>query len=175
MPIANIRDLLRIDARDRPLSEIFWTALSERRGGLELDGAAKGRDRSFGHEPALVARCCSPAKLLGFPKLVGPPRCNDAWRCHQCDWHSQGGRAAMASCRTGEQRRPVSSRVNRASARARCVGATRYFASYRPRLRRTSARACSHVALSPGGYWSWRTQHLNLDAASVLRLLKEPP
>jgi hypothetical protein len=58
---------------------------------------------TFGHEPALVACCCSPAKLLGFPKLVGTPRCNDARRCHQCDWHGQGGRAAMASCRTSEQ------------------------------------------------------------------------
>jgi hypothetical protein len=28
------------------------------------------------HEPALVARTCTPAKLLGCPKFVGTPRCN---------------------------------------------------------------------------------------------------
>ena len=63
-------------------SDIFWTALSERRGGLELREATKPEADTFGHEPALVARCCSPAKLLGFRKLVGTPRCNDARRCH---------------------------------------------------------------------------------------------
>ena len=46
----------------------------------------KPETNTFGHEPALVARCCSSARLLGFPKWVGTPRCNDAWRCHQCDW-----------------------------------------------------------------------------------------
>src|SRR5438270_12646579 len=65
--------------------EIFWTPLSERQAGLELRGAAKPDADTFGHESALVARCCSPAKLLGFRKLVGTPRCNDARRCHQCD------------------------------------------------------------------------------------------
>ena len=90
-----------------PSSEIFWTALSERRVRLELGGATKPETDTFGHEPALVARCCSPAKLLGFPKLVGIPRCNDARRRHQCDWHSQGGPAAMASCRTSGQLRRV--------------------------------------------------------------------
>jgi hypothetical protein len=102
-------------------SEIFWTALSERRRGLELGGAAKPEKDTFGHEPALVARCCSPAKLLGFPKLVGIRRCNDSRRRHQRDRHSQGGRAAMASCRISEQLRPIS-RLNRASAWARSVG-----------------------------------------------------
>jgi hypothetical protein len=87
-------------------SEIFWTALSERRGGLELPGGSQRQTNC--HEPAVVARCCSPAKLLGFPKLVGTPRCNDARRCDQCDWHSQGGRPAMASCRTSGQLRRVS-------------------------------------------------------------------
>jgi hypothetical protein len=96
------------DACSGARSEIFWTALSERPGGLELRGAAKSETDTFGHEPALVARCCSPAKLLSFPKLVGTPRCNDARRCHQCDWLGQGGRAAMASCRTSEQLRRVS-------------------------------------------------------------------
>jgi hypothetical protein len=76
--------------------------LSERRGGLELGRRTKPGTDTFGHEPALVARYCSPAKLLGFPKLVGTPRCNDARRCHKCDWHSQGRRAAMAWCRTSE-------------------------------------------------------------------------
>jgi hypothetical protein len=87
-------------------SEIFWTALSERRGGLELSRGRSQRRDSFGHEPALVARCRSPAKLLlGFPKFVGIPRCNDYRRCHSCCWHSQGGPATLASCRTSEQLR----------------------------------------------------------------------
>jgi hypothetical protein len=59
------------------------------------------RDRD--HESALVARCCSPAKLLSFPKLAGTPQCNDARRCHQSNWHSPGGRPAMAPCRTNGQ------------------------------------------------------------------------
>src|SRR5215471_16484322 len=64
------------------------------------------------HEPALVARCCSPAKLLGFPKLVGTPRCNDPRRGHQCDWLSQGGRVAIASLnrRTAPSGKPIHSR-----------------------------------------------------------------
>jgi hypothetical protein len=49
---------------------------------------------TLGHEPALVARTCSPAKLLGFLKFVGTPRCNDSRRCHPCGWHSQGASAA---------------------------------------------------------------------------------
>ena len=66
----------------------------------------EGRDDTFGHEPASVARCCSPAKLLlGFPKFVGIPRCNDHRRCHPCCGHSQGGPAAMAPSRTSEQLR----------------------------------------------------------------------
>jgi len=89
-------------------SEIFWTALSERRGGLELSRGRSQRRDSFGHEPALVARCRSPAKLLlGFPKFVGIPRCVDHRRCHPCCWHSQGGPAAMAPSRTSEQLRRV--------------------------------------------------------------------
>ena len=71
----------------------------------------QARDRH--REPALVARCCSAAELLGFPKLVGTPRCNDARRGHQCDWHGQGGQAAMASCRTSEQLRRVSRLTSR--------------------------------------------------------------
>ena len=86
-------------------SEIF-TALSERRGGLELSRRRSQRQDSFGHEPALVARSRSAAKLLlGFFKFVGIPRCNDHRRCHPCCWHSQGGPAALASCRTSEQLR----------------------------------------------------------------------
>src|SRR5262245_12012532 len=50
----------------------------------------------FGHEPALVARTCSPAKLLGFPKFVGTPRCSDARRCHPCAWRNQGSLANVA-------------------------------------------------------------------------------
>jgi hypothetical protein len=89
-------------------SEIFLDGVVRTTSRLELDGAAKPETDTFGHEPALVARCCSPAKLLGFAKLVGTPRCSDARRCHQCDWHSQGGPAAMASCRTSEQLHRVS-------------------------------------------------------------------
>jgi hypothetical protein len=64
--------------------------LSERRGGLKFGWAAKPETDALGHEPALVARNCTPAKLLGFLKLVGTPRYNDARRCHPCPWHSQG-------------------------------------------------------------------------------------
>ena len=88
------------------MRQIFWTALSERRGGLELSRGRSQRQDSFGHEPALVARSRSAAKLLlGFFKFVGIPRCNDHRRCHPCCWHSQGGPAALASCRTSEQLR----------------------------------------------------------------------
>ena len=113
--------LLFTGARDKPprssvpcratlcnLPTIFWTALSERRRALELGGGPKPETDTFGHEPALVARGCSPAKLLDFPKLVGTPRRNDARRCHQCDWHSQGGRPAIASCPISEPLRGVS-------------------------------------------------------------------
>jgi hypothetical protein len=88
-----------------PVVKFFWTALSERQGGLEFSWAAKPETDAFGHEPALVARTCSPAKLLGFLKLVGTPWCNDARRCHLCPWHSQGVLAAMAWRRTSEQPR----------------------------------------------------------------------
>src|SRR5262249_32874417 len=42
--------------------------------------AAKPETGTFGHEPALIARTCSPAKLLGFLKFVGAPRFSDARR-----------------------------------------------------------------------------------------------
>jgi len=51
--------------------QIFWTALSERRGELEFGWRAKPETDTFGHEPALVARTPTPAKLLGFVKFVG--------------------------------------------------------------------------------------------------------
>src|SRR5262249_62358051 len=47
----------------------------------------------FGHERALVARTCSPAKLPGLVKFGGTPRCNDARRCHPFAWHSQAAPA----------------------------------------------------------------------------------
>jgi len=74
----------------------FLDTLSERRGGLEFGRAAKPETDTFGHEPALVARTCSPAKLLGFPKFVGAPRCSDARRCHPCAWRHRGALVAMA-------------------------------------------------------------------------------
>src|SRR5262249_25581943 len=86
---------------------IFWTALFERQGGLEFSWAAKPETDTFDHEPALVARTCSPAKLLGFPKFVGTPRCSDARRCHPCAWRNQGLLAAMAERRTSKQPRGV--------------------------------------------------------------------
>ena len=66
------------------------------RGRIRLGGEA--RDRLIcGHETALVARTCSPAKLLGSLKFVGAHRCNDARRCHPRGWYSQGALAAMTS------------------------------------------------------------------------------
>jgi hypothetical protein len=88
--------------------QIFWTALSERQGGLEFSWAAKPRTDTFGHESALVARTCSPAKLLGLLKFVRTPRCNDTRRCHPCPCHRPDALAAMALRRTSEQRRRVS-------------------------------------------------------------------
>ena len=87
--------------------EFYRTALSERRGGLEFGWEAKPETDTFGHEPALVARTCSPAKLLGLLKFVGTPRYNDARRCHPFAWHSQAAPAAMAYRRTSEQPRRV--------------------------------------------------------------------
>ena len=57
------------------------------------------RDRHIGHEPPLVARSCSPAKLLGSVSVVGTPRCLDAWRSHSRGWHSQRAPAAMPAGR----------------------------------------------------------------------------
>ena len=85
----------------------FLDSVAQRQGGLEFSWAAKPETDTFGHEPALVARTCSPANLLGFLKFVGTPRCNDARRCHPCPWHSQGALAAMAWRRTSEQPRRV--------------------------------------------------------------------
>ena len=87
-----------------------------RRATIRWGGEA--RDDIFGHEPVLVARCCSPAKLLpGFSKFVGVPRCDDPRRNHPCCWHSQGGPAAMASCRTSEQLRRIGDRNDRTTER----------------------------------------------------------
>jgi hypothetical protein len=60
---------------------------------LSLRGCFFAMNLFFCHEPALVARTCRPAKLLGFPKLVGTPRCNDARLCRAAGWHSQGAPA----------------------------------------------------------------------------------
>src|SRR5262245_34991776 len=108
-PLATRRDFLRRGGRlaalelgviphrpPVPVAKIFWTALPERRGGLEFGWAAKLGTDGLGHEPALVARTCSSAKLLCFLKFVRTPRCNDARCYHPCAWHSQGAPAAMA-------------------------------------------------------------------------------
>ena len=54
------------------------------------------RDRDICHEPAVVTRTFSPAKLLGPLKFGGTPRYNDAQRGHPSGWHSQGAPAAIA-------------------------------------------------------------------------------
>jgi hypothetical protein len=74
--------------------QIFWTALSERRGELEFGWRAKPETDAFGHEPALVARTPTPAKLLGFVKFVGTRWCNDARCYHPPAWHNQAVTAA---------------------------------------------------------------------------------
>jgi hypothetical protein len=84
---------LGIIQRRPPAPLIFWTALSERPGGLEFGSAGK-RDRHIGHEPPLVACTCSPAKLLGFLNLVGTTRCSDARRGRSRGWHTQHAPAA---------------------------------------------------------------------------------
>jgi hypothetical protein len=61
-----------------------WWRARIRSGGEARDGDA------FGHESPLVARTCSPAKLLSFLKFVGTPGCDAAWRCHAYGWHTQG-------------------------------------------------------------------------------------
>jgi hypothetical protein len=86
----------------------FLDGVVRRGRSTRIRWGPKPETETFDHESALVARCCSPAKLLGFPKLVGTPRCNDARRGHECDWHGQGGQAAIVSYRTKEQLRRVS-------------------------------------------------------------------
>jgi hypothetical protein len=81
-----------------PVVKFFLDSVvrTSRRVRIRLGGEA--RDSLIcGHEPALVARTCNPAKLLGFLKFVGTPRGNDARRCDPCGWHCQGAPAAMAS------------------------------------------------------------------------------
>src|SRR5262249_16608983 len=121
-----------------------WTALFERQGGLEFSWAAKCETDTFGHEPTLVARTCSPAKLLGFPKFVGTPRCSDARRCHPCAWQSGlAGRNGLASNKqttrrvaicTHRQQRGTGPHSITSSARASSMGGTA-----RPSIRAVSA------------------------------------
>ena len=51
---------------------------------------------AVGHEPAPVARACSPAYLLGSPKLTWHPRHIDAWACAPCSRHIHGTHASTA-------------------------------------------------------------------------------
>jgi hypothetical protein len=89
--------------RHDPSSEIFLMALSHKTSGLELVGGDPATD-TFGHEPALVPRCGSPAKLLlGLSKFASIPRGNDARRCHPYCCSSEDRPAAMASYRTSER------------------------------------------------------------------------
>ena len=94
-----------IGLRFRSLNFLDSVVRTSRRARIQLGGEPE--TDTFGQEPALVARTCSPAKLLGFLKFVGALRCNDARRCHPCPWHSQDALAAMAWCRTSEQPRRV--------------------------------------------------------------------
>src|SRR5215472_4590284 len=52
----------------------------QRCSNVEAVSWRRAGDRHIWPEPALVARTCSPARLLGFLKFVGTPRCNDARR-----------------------------------------------------------------------------------------------
>jgi hypothetical protein len=58
--------------RFRSLNFLDIVVRTSRRARIPL--AAKPETDTFGHEPALVARTCSPAKLLGSLKFVGTPR-----------------------------------------------------------------------------------------------------
>jgi hypothetical protein len=58
---------------------------TSRQAKIRLSGEAS--DGHIGHEPALVARTCGSAELLGFLKFVGAPRRNDARRCDPSAWH----------------------------------------------------------------------------------------
>src|SRR3954452_8267984 len=62
--------------------------------GIEFRGAAKLD--AVGHEPAAVARACSPVYLLGSPKLTWLPRRIDAWACAPCSRHIHGTHASTA-------------------------------------------------------------------------------
>jgi hypothetical protein len=95
-------------------SEFFLDGVVRTTRRATIRWVGEARDDIFGHEPVLVARCCSPAKLLpGFSKFVGVPRCDDPRRNHPCCWHSHGGPAAMASCRTSKQLRRIGDRNDR--------------------------------------------------------------
>src|SRR5215831_14124629 len=97
---------IRHRPRFRSLNFLDSVVRTSRRARIQLGGEA-GTD-TFGHEPALVAGTCSPAKLLGLLKFVRAPRCNDTRRCHPCPWHRPDALAAMAWRRTSEQPRRVS-------------------------------------------------------------------
>jgi hypothetical protein len=78
---------------------IFLDSVIRTSGRATIRLGTEVRDEHIGHEPALVARSCSSAKLLGCVSVVGTPGCHDAWRCHSRGWHSQSALAAMASAR----------------------------------------------------------------------------
>ena len=95
-------------------AEIFLDGVVQTTRRATIRWGGEARDDIFGHEPDFVARCCSPAKLLpGFSKFVGVPRRDDPRRNHPCCWHSQGGPAAIASCRTSKQLRRIGDRNDR--------------------------------------------------------------
>src|SRR5262245_59258455 len=80
---------------------------------------------TFGHEPALVART-SPAKLLGFPKFVGTPRCSDARRCHPCAWRNQGSLANVARAVEKAQEAVATSKAAAATTEAESTAYSRF-------------------------------------------------
>jgi hypothetical protein len=62
--------------------------------GIEFRGAAKLD--AVGHEPAPVARACTPAYLLGSPKLTWLPRRIDGWPCAPSSRHILGTHTSAA-------------------------------------------------------------------------------
>jgi hypothetical protein len=67
-----------------------------RSGRLEIEFRGAAKLDAVGHEPAPVARACSPAYLLGSPKLTWLPGRIDAWACAPCSSHIHGTHASTA-------------------------------------------------------------------------------